>query len=111
MGKWEQVLQSRKVWASVVAVGLLSVLFYFGAISGETYAWGVTIAVSVFTGRWRLRMGCRRCLWGWRRSLQPRMRTDDTNGEETGEETSRIRNGECSIVNGECCNCELSMGG
>ena len=50
MGKWEKVLQSRKVWASVVAVGLLTVLFYSGAISGETYAWGVTIAVSVFTG-------------------------------------------------------------
>ena len=50
MGKWEQVLQSRKVWASVVAVGLLSLLWYFGAISGETYAWGVTVAVSVFTG-------------------------------------------------------------
>ena len=50
MSKFEQVLQSRKVWASVVAVGLLSVLCYFGAIQGETYAWGVTVAVSVFTG-------------------------------------------------------------
>ena len=43
MSKFEQVVQSRKVWASVVAVGLLSLLWYFGAISGETYAWGVTI--------------------------------------------------------------------
>ena len=50
MSKFEQVLQSRKVWASGVAIGLLTVLYYFDAIPGETYAWGVTIAVSVFTG-------------------------------------------------------------
>ena len=42
--------QSRKVWASVVALTLLSVLFYLGAISGETYAWGLTVVAGVFTG-------------------------------------------------------------
>ena len=57
MGKLEQVLQSRKVWASVVAAVLLSFLFYLGAISGETYAWGLTVVAGVFTGATALEDG------------------------------------------------------
>ena len=57
MSKFEQVLRSRKVWASVVALTLLSVLFYLGAISGETYAWGLTVVSGVFTGATALEDG------------------------------------------------------
>jgi hypothetical protein len=57
MSKFEQVLQSRKVWASVVAVVLLSVLFYSEAIGGETYAWGLTVVAGVFTGATALEDG------------------------------------------------------
>ena len=88
MGKWEQVLQSRKVWASVVAVGLLTVLFYFGAISGETYAWGVTIAVSVFTGAVALEDGLSALFMGLAGELASTNFTNDTNEEKTGEATT-----------------------
>ena len=57
MGKLEQVLQSRKVWASVVALLLLTALFTLNAISGETYAWGLTVVAGVFTGATALEDG------------------------------------------------------
>ena len=57
MSKFEQVLQSRKVWASVVALLLLTALFYLNAISGETYAWGLTVVAGVFTGATALEDG------------------------------------------------------
>ena len=92
--KFEQIVQSRKVWASAIALLLLSLLFYFGAIEGETYAWGVTIAVSVFTGAVALEDGLSALFVGLAGELATTNFTNDTNEEETVEETTDYTDGE-----------------
>ena len=80
MSKWEQVLQSRKVWASVVALGLLITLYLTGAITGETFAWGLTVVAGVFTGAVALEDGLSAVfvrLAGELETEEPQMDTDE----------------------------------
>lgn len=48
--KWRQVLQSRKVWAGLLALVISGLLWWQGLIGAEQFSQAVVIVVGIFMG-------------------------------------------------------------
>ncbi len=67
--KWRQVLQSRKVWAGLLALALTLALWLLGELEGAEVVEAVTWVVGIFMGAVALEDGLRGLLGGdrWER--------------------------------------------
>lgn len=62
--KWRQVLQSRKVWAGLLALALTLALWLLGELEGAEVVEAVTWVVGIFMGAVALEDGLRGLLGG-----------------------------------------------
>ena len=65
MTKWEQVLKSRKAWASLIALGVTLALYQMGEINAAQFASALTTLTGIFVGSVALEDGLSNIMHVW----------------------------------------------